>query len=965
MEGMGNHTKAKWILRLEGGALRGPYDTAAILEMIREGQFNGNELIARYPDGQWTFISREPEFYDSMLDALEGAVRASDPKVQKISAEETIFMPPPPSAESVLQPAPKPAPIQIDSSKPLAPVPAAQLPKPPTEHQTSSVIELADIGKMEKDHVTRNSRIPLVILGLLIIAAAAYFMVPTSTESTSDKISLVAPGVGKTVFSDAEIKKRYAVATTHILRDTFEDYFEAQNKLVALVEGTPTQHSHELAIRGALCMVYKELWPYAKQDAQDIKVVTLFTQATRARNVISGYGNFCEIVKLLTTGRLREARGSVDILLENNQDETFTMKPILYGIKAELLENEKDFQFAAAYYEKAAQDITTWLKPKSRLGFLHLATRDYKKASEWFRQVVRVNPRHKASKVGLAFTEYYGFRQYESAFNLLSTGLAEGGRIPRLLESEAYQVLAELLIERNDKSGALDAAHKSYRLNPNNDIARQLVLRLGGSDKISKEDRSQNSELMFLGDQYVRQGDCLAAQAEFKAAYDLDKTNGVAAMKAGRCLWQLNQSYEAVEWLNKAVRADPKLITAYVLKSDYLSQRFDFAGAAQALSTAARMIPNNYEVLRGMALLELRKGNMTGAINLGHRALKIYDADIETYIILSKANLALAQSIQSSLKKEIERRENAFKDAVRYADRAVEIDSTSSEAQIAYADMRAVTYGTDNAVEYLRDLIRKFSYSSEYKIALADVYKRSERWSDARNVYQQVVEVDPRNKKAWLGLGESMRAMGEIESALKAFLNAAVIDPMDGEALFQAGKLYYESGRFDEALKQFLRVKNMNPHFPRTNYYAGKAAFAQARYKEALQFARDEKRLNPSLADPYILMAEVYDAQMAFGECATEYSAAIKLRPGGAEIYVKAARCYRQAGALDIAETMLALAKDRESGYAGIYRELGALFERRGDFRAARVAYMNYLELAPNAPDRRDVEGRVERMGGR
>lgn len=950
---------------MEGGALRGPYDTSIILEMIREGQFNGNELIARYPDGQWTFISREPEFYDSMLDALEGAVRASDPKVKKISAEETIFMPLPPSAESVIKPTPKTTPVPIDISGPVPSIPATQLPKAPTEHQTSSVIELNDLRKMEKEHVTRFAKLPLILLSLVGIGAILFFLLPSDQEQSSDKISLVGPGESKTVFADAEIKKRYAVATTHILRDTFEDYFEAQNKLVTLVEGTPSQHSHELAIRGALCMVYKELWPYAKQDAQDIKTLTLFTQATRAKNVISGYGNFCEIIKLLSTGRLREARGSVDILLENNQDETFTMKPILYGIKGELLENEKDYQFSAAYYEKAAQDIGTWIKPKSRLGFLHLATRDYKRASEWFRQVLQVLPQHKASKVGLAFTEYYGFRQYDSAYTLLSAAMSEGGRIPRLLESEGYQVLAELLIERNSKSAALDAAQKSYRLNPNNDIARQLVLRLGGSDKISKEDQSQNSELMFLGDQYVRQGDCLAAQAEFKAAYDLDKTNGVAAMKAGKCLWQLNQSYEAVEWLNKAVKADPKLVSAYVQKADYLSQRFDFAGAAQALSNAARAVPNNYEVLRGMALLELRKGNTMGAINFGQRALKIYDADIETYIILSRANLLLAQSIQSSLKKEIERKENAFKDGVRYADRAVEIDSTSSEAQIAYAQMRAMTYGTDNAVEYLRDLIRKFSYSSEYKIALADVYKRSERWNDARAVFQQVVETDPRNKKAWLGLGESMKASGEIESALKAFLNAAVIDPMDGEALFQAGKLYFESGRYDESLQQFLRVKNMNPNFPRANYYAGKAAFALGRFREALQFARDEKRLNPSLADAYILMAEVHDTQGAFPECAAEYSAAIKLRPGGAEIYVKAARCYRQAGALDIAETMLALAKDRESGYAGIYRELGGLFERRGDMRAARVAYLNYLELAPNAPDKKEVEARLARLGGR
>ncbi|HRO67621.1 MAG TPA: hypothetical protein PL182_08660, partial [Pseudobdellovibrionaceae bacterium] len=73
---------------------------------------------------------------------------------------------------------------------------------------------------------------------------------------------------------------------------------------------------------------------------------------------------------------------------------------------------------------------------------------------------------------------------------------------------------------------------------------------------------------------------------------------------------------------------------------------------------------------------------------------------------------------------------------------------------------------------------------------------------------------------------------------------------------------------------------------------------------------------------------------------------------------------YRKAGSLEIAETMLTLAKERESGYAGLYKELGALFEKKGDEAAARQSYRNYLELAPNALDRKEIEQRIVRLGG-
>ncbi len=157
--------------------------------------------------------------------------------------------------------------------------------------------------------------------------------------------------------------------------------------------------------------------------------------------------------------------------------------------------------------------------------------------------------------------------------------------------------------------------------------------------------RGQNNELLYLGDQYVRQGDFLAAQAEFKAAFEIDPKNGTAAMKAAKSLWQLNQSFEAIEWLNKAIKAEPKLISAYVLQADYMSQRFDFFGAMQALTNATRIAPGNYEVLRGLALMEFRKNNMMGAVNYAMRAAKVYDGDIDTFILLSKANGILARSI--------------------------------------------------------------------------------------------------------------------------------------------------------------------------------------------------------------------------------------------------------------------------------------------------------------------------------
>lgn len=955
---MSSRIQVTWVVKFHNGQVKGPYSTEAILRLIGEGTFSGNELISKLPGGHWTQISKEPEFYDRLIEVLEGVIETDPAQIKKMEAETVIMTPPKPQPSPVLQPLVPPADSEQTKSKivvveePAAP--PLSLPSwEPASKAVHSIIELTKMDSSERIEVIKRLKIPLsVFAGIL---ALAFTLLLFTGDSSGEKINLIAPGQGGASLSDSQIKEKLQSALEAIQQDTFESYLEAENKLVAIVEGAPSN----LEVRGLLCVVYKELWPYAKQDAADMKVISSVTQSTRALNVISPFGGVCEITKLLTGGRYKEARGVVESLLE--EESRFSLLPVLYAEKAELLEGEKDYTNAIPYYEKSVQLWDRWLKPKVQLGSLLGEGEKANEGAAYLQKVLQLNPKHKGAKIHLGLIQYRRFKKADNAYATLSSAISSGSRVHRPLESEAYEVLADISLEKGEKRQALKYAQKGYALNPNNGEVHQLVLRLGGSDKI-KVDKAQNNELIFMGDQYVRQGDCLAAQAEFKAAFEVDRKNGTAALKAAKCLWTLNQSFEAIDWLNKAIKAEPKLISAYVLQADYMTQRYDFTGALQVLTSAIRMAPNNYEVLRGLALMEFRKNSMRAAINYGLRSLKAYDGDVETYILLSKASSAYSQAINPLNKSEIDKKEAAQKDGIRFATKAVELDATNTEAQINYAKVLALSNGVDFGISYMKELVKKFSYSYEYRIALAEIYKTEDRFVQAKDLYEQVIDADPRNKKALLGLGECFRAMGLIDKSLKAYLSAAVIDPTDGEALFQAGKVYYETGRYDESIQQFKRVQNLNPYYPRTFYYIGKAAFASGNYPLALEASRSEKTQNPGLADSYILAAEVHSAMKQYGDCATEYSQAMKLRPQGADIYIKAAQCYRQSGSVDVAEDMLALAAARESGNAEIYKEQGAIYEIKGDAVSAIQSYSKYLGLSPNAPDRNEIESKLSRL---
>jgi tetratricopeptide (TPR) repeat protein len=946
-----------WIVKKSAGHTKGPYTTEALLRLIGEGVFSGNEMVSKYPGGEWTVLSKEAQFYDKLLETLESSVE--NPKNFDGNADaETVIGPIP---EHLKNPrGAKSAPLlqELPVKKSSASSSAAASPKaPPAAQRPSSnhsVIELENLGKAQRKEALKSAKVPLILVSIALLMVI-YILLPEAADP-GEKISLLAPTKGAAAMSDQQVKEKLAGSIAAIEKDTVESYLEAQNKLVAIVEGAP----NTLEVRGLLCLVYKELWPYAKQDANDLRAISSVTQSTRILNSVGLYGSLCEIVNLETSGRFKEARGVVESALENAG--RFSLLAILYQFKAELLEADKDYLNATPYYQKATQLWDGWVKPKKSLGVVAEAQGQGPTAAQYFQKILAKNPTHREVKIHLGILQYKSFKQEETAFTILKAAMDSKSKVPRELESEGYFILSQIYITKGQKSLALSAAQSAYGLAPNNPQYKQLLVRLGGTDKL--KDKNVNNELMFVGDQYARTGDCLAAQAEFKAAFESDPKNGMAAVKAARCLWQLNQSFEAVEWLNKAIKAEPKLITAYVLQADYQSQRYDFAAASSVLTNAARVAPNNYEVYRGMALLEFRRNNMTGAINFAQKALRVYDADIETYALLAKASAAMYAGMVTTTKKEIETRENYQRDAIRYATKAVELDTTNPEAQITYAKVMAQINGVDSGVSYMRELIKKYSYSQQYKVALAEIFKSEERYQQALELYQSVTETDVKNKKAFIGQGECYKALGQIDRSLKAFLSAAVLDPSDGEALFQTGKLYLESNRFDEAIAQFKRVQNITPHFPRTYYFIGKAAFMSGNYAVAIEAAKREKQGNPNLADSYLLAGEIYNAKKQFAECAVEYSQAMKLRPQGADIYVKAAQCYRQSGSVDVAQDLLAMAASRESGNADIYKEQGAIYELKGDSRAAVQSYNKYIGLSPNATDRGEIEARINHLGG-
>ena len=296
-----------WIVKTTAGQTKGPYTTEALLKLIGEGVFSGSEMVSRYPGGQWTLLSQETQFYDKLLEALESSV---DPVPNGAANEnaETIVGPVPEhlknptgNQRSILERIDTTAGSKnqnVSVGKSIgAPQPA------PGPRAGPSIIELKNIQQVQKKELVKNAKVPLILVAVALLLVV-YVLLPDSADS-GEKISLIAPKKGGAAMSDQHAKEKYVAAVAAIEADTIESYLTAQNHLVAIVEGVP----NNLEVRGLLCVVYKELWPFSKQDANDIRAISGVTQSTRALNAVGLFGSICEVGNLWSLQRGSRCRG--------------------------------------------------------------------------------------------------------------------------------------------------------------------------------------------------------------------------------------------------------------------------------------------------------------------------------------------------------------------------------------------------------------------------------------------------------------------------------------------------------------------------------------------------------------------------------------------------------------------------------------------------------------------------------
>lgn len=924
----------KWLIKDKAGRNFGPYDSEKIKDLILNGVLVGTEKIAIFPDGDYLSISKNKIFYDLFLEAWGSSSDKLSEKqrieeLNKIQKEVSFTTTKKKKVEEIVE----------DEITQILPNQIEFVEEEKRDEDWEEEITVRSKKKKRNNKKTKNIRLLLFALSLALIAILFmpqnknFLLKPKNIKLLMFKANLELSSVSYPV-----LENELSVAQKEIQKDTFKSYEKAQNILIGLLE----KFGINKFILKDICVVYRELWPYTEKSSHDQRAISRAVQEISKVDINGYHTAICKASMLLMNDKFEAADAVLNSALEER-----TNIADLYSLKSEVFAEKKEFNKAIAYVQTAKRLNTKWLKYQFLEANYYLKINDYASSEKLLNNILNKYSKHTVSALELAFIETFYFRNYPKAEELIAIAQNSKNPVPREWRFKSLYSLAVINEQRGDYSKALEFSKQAYAINPTNKEVKNLIFELGGEDAINEIEQT-DLDLIANGDYYFKNNNFLGAQAEYKAAFELNNKNIQAVLKASHALELLNQSQEAISWLNTGIKVNNKSVDLHIAIAKLYTQQFNFSAAKKHLLTAKKLSKNDYKVFRGIAYLELKRKSWKAAADNATQAIKIYDTDIESHLYLTKAYMG----------------SDNYEDAYRIISRAISLESSNAKAQALYGEVLSLFQGTAIGVSYLTEKILSYPSQLEYRLSLARIYLKDEKYTDAVSVLTSLLKTREDNKTALKLLGEAQIKAGELQAALEAFLQVGTIDPSNPEPLIEIGKLYLGTQKFEKAISEFAKAKKLNPNYPGVYYLSGNAYLQLGNTQFALREASQEKSRNPQMANAYILAGDAYVQERQYMSAIGEYRKAVELRPKDVALYVKMAKAHRVMGNYDVADQMLATATSIESGFPEIYKEAGILLEKRGKMQEAADRFEKYLNLNPNAPDANLVKERIKNLGG-
>lgn len=285
-------------------------------------------------------------------------------------------------------------------------------------------------------------------------------------------------------------------------------------------------------------------------------------------------------------------------------------------------------------------------------------------------------------------------------------------------------------------------------------------------------------------------------------------------------------------------------------------------------------------------------------------------------------------------------------EAMSQFNQLLKINPKSEEAYLALAREYVLRKDYDAAILSLTRMKKVLPNSLAADYYLGSIYSGFKKnFSKAEEVFQQIVQENPEEIKAWQALGQIYLEANDLAEALKVYLALEKLIPEDIATQLRLGLLFYEIKNYDEASLRFQKILEANPNSDRIQYYLGVINQIQQKDNEALSYFKQVLPESSFYKESVIRAVIILQDQGKIQEALEITQQAVLAKPEMTEFYDVLSSLFTSLENHEKSVAILQEALDKYPRDEKLHFALGVAYDKKGDTENAIKSMKKVLEI--------------------
>lgn len=395
--------------------------------------------------------------------------------------------------------------------------------------------------------------------------------------------------------------------------------------------------------------------------------------------------------------------------------------------------------------------------------------------------------------------------------------------------------------------------------------------------------------------------------------------------------------HQAGALLERAIEKDPQSV---FLKKELITLLLQQKESAKALDLVHSLLKNDPEDVDALMLLgriQQTRGELQAAIEGYERVLKIDPKKRNIYLLLGGLYVKIEE----------------YDKALKVYDKLVAHFPNFFAGHFFRGKLLAEQKKIDAAIAAFNETLEQNSKLLEPRFELLRLYEArstSENEEDSERIielYQQILENDPGNVRATLGLGYFYHRIGKTEASSNLLTDLGARSLSDQQVIRTLVQHYLEQKRFDASIIVVTGMLEGAPKSSELNYLAGLAHEGTERSEKALAFFEKVQPGSLFYSNVAIHIAFIYQDMEKIEKAIAHMEKVRREDPENAEFALYLGSFYEQADRYADGEKVLLEGLALEPNNPRLHFRLGVVYDKWDRKEKCIASMKRVIELDP------------------